>query len=272
MLYAQYFVLSIWGFVFCAIEKLHAIKKIENIVNFGTLNKMEYNVKYNQNMLRRKSMLRCKPLSRQNGSLVVEASIIVPVIILALAAVIYTAFVLYQYAYLQALADNYANQAALVWNHRKKDFETGGLELSEVEIPHLYWRLVDPDEHVKKNNVLEYLSLESSNKSMLAAKERIVSLDLKDCVVYKKLVVTVKESYEIPIGRLLKIFGANRHFSIEASSEAVIDDPAEFIRNTDFIVDIERELENTYPAVKNLSEKTRGIVKKIQSGLLNFFN
>lgn len=207
----------------------------------------------------------------QKGGMVVEAAIVVPVVVLSLIAVIYMALILYQRAYLQSLADKTAKQAALMWNDSAKDFETGRPGPPDADGDGLYWRIFDRKKEDKVRKILEYADENSESRSLFKGRGIRTYVEVVDYAVYKKLVVTVEDSYQIPIGKLLSIFGMGDSLSIKVTSEAVLNEPAEFIRNTDFIFDIERELEHKNPGIGNLAEKTRNVMNKIKDWLIDFF-
>lgn len=207
----------------------------------------------------------------QKGGVVVEAAIVVPIVILSLTAVIYIALVLYQRAYLQFLADKMVKQAVLMWNNSARDLETGRLDLQGMDGISLYRRIFDREKGDKIRKILEYADKNSGRGNILKGRGIKIQVELLDYIVYKKLVVTVEDSYHIPVGKLLNIFGMGERLSIRVSSEAVLDEPAEFIRNTDFILDLKRELEHKNPGIRDMAEKTRSVMDKIKGWLGDLF-
>jgi len=105
---------------------------------------------------------------------------------------------------------------------------------------------------------------------MIGSESKTVNVNLDDFIVYKKLTVTINDTYRLPIAKFLHVFGDGGVYSIKVNSEAVVSDPAEFIRDTDFLLDVESELEEKNPGLKNLGEKTREILDTIKNKAAEF--
>lgn len=215
-------------------------------------------------------MLR-KKISGQKGSMVVEASIVVPIIILAVIAILYICILLYQKAIMQSLADKAAELGAAAWSSGSSDFETGRLRIDELGKVGLYWRIFDLQSENKKSRVWNFVESKLAVKNVFQGFDPEVDIELKDYILYKKLVVTIRRNYPIPLGKLLEVFGFQRYYTVSVRSEAVIKEPVEFIMNTDFILDTERELEAKYPELKDLGDKTRELISNIKGKINDFF-
>ena len=217
-----------------------------------------------------------KKKSYQNGSMVVEASIVVPVVILCVAAVIYIGLMLYQQANLQALADKAAERGEVFWNNKNKVVELGRLGKSDIGRYGLYWRLFDFDKTAKLKKLKGYVfpKLDDFNalNSISPNPDARTNIEIKDYIIYKKLVVTVEDTYRIPVGKVAGILGGQKEgLTAVARSETTLEDSVEFIRNTDFILDTERELEYKNPGLKNLGDKTRKIISDTRDQIVEFF-
>lgn len=210
--------------------------------------------------------------SRSRGSATVEASIIVPFIVLSIAASIYIGIVLYQQAQLRSAADMAAEAGAAVWADAKADTGTARRQMSDIGSGGLYWRLADTERDEKLGKITRFAERALEKGRLLKAESSKVSVDIKDYIVYKKLEVAVENTYKLPLGSFLRIFGASGRFSINVKSEAVIDDPVELIRNVDFAVDMEKELENRFPELKNLREKTRDTLSGVKGKIGEFLD
>lgn len=205
--------------------------------------------------------------SGERGSLTVEASIVIPVVILSIFAFINLSLLLFRQSHLQAAADIAARQGALSWRNIKRDIETGRISVDNLNEPGLYWRLYDSRSKDKEERLLDYLDAKAKRGEILAAANTDMSVNIRDYVIYKKLEVKLEHSYKIPGANFLRMFGFNEYYKITARSEAVVNDPVELIRNMDFIIDVEKELEEKHPGIKNLAEKTRGVLKEISGTL-----
>lgn len=210
--------------------------------------------------------------SLSRGSATVEASIIVPFIVLSIAASIYIGIILYQQAQLRSAADMAAEAGAAVWADSKADTGTARLQMSDIGSGGLYWRLADTGRDEKLGKITRFAERALEKGRLLNAESSKVSVDIKDYIVYKKMEVAVENTYKLPLGSFLRIFGASGRFSIKVKSEAVIDDPVELIRNVDFAVDMEKELENTFPELKDLREKTKDTLSGVKGKINEFLD
>lgn len=208
----------------------------------------------------------------QRGSIVVEASIVVPFIILSIISVIYIALLLFQHAYMQTLADSAAERGAVIWSNKSKDIIIAGkLGIDDLGREGLYWRLIDPDKQDKESKVTGYIDSKMGGYNLLHGIDKKVTVELKDYIVYKKLVVRTESTYRLPLGNLLHMFGFEQYYKVSGESEAIIDDPTEFVRNVDFVLDTERELESRYAGIRDMGEKMRGIIDSIKDKIYKFF-
>jgi len=206
------------------------------------------------------------------GSITVEASIVVPIVILSIMALIFIGFLLYQRSLLQVAADTAVEKGAAVWSRHAADMSTGEITSAELKDQGLYWRIYDTDKDSALKKIENYETDLADKRTLLHSKDSAVEAYIRDYVIYKRLEVTVENSYHIPLGSFLKIFGAKDCFTIKVTAYSIIDDPTELIRNTDFIIDIEKELEDKNPGLKNLGDKTRGIFGDIKGKMSDFLN
>jgi len=203
-------------------------------------------------------------ISARKGSVTVEAAVVIPVVLLSIMAVIYIVLIMYQKTYMQAIADDAASRGAAAWGKSFGSLETVKVEKESLGDRGLYWRIYDAEEASRQQAVAEYMDKKFGRYGMLREINRQSKVELKDNTVCKKLVVSMESSYRLPIGEFLDMFGIDDHYTIKVKSEAVVNEPVEFIRNVDFIIDMERKLERRYPALKNLGDKTREVFSKMK--------
>lgn len=171
----------------------------------------------------------------------VEASIVMPVIIFCILALMYGVILMYQQAYIQSVTDRAAERGAAMWPNASKDMNLGKITKGSIADSDLYWRIYDTDMQDKKEKISSFITDRIGGTAPGFMKAQRVSeprVEKIDWLLYKKLRVTVEVNYKIPLGSLLKPMGIGDTFKVETTSEAVINEPAEFIRNTDFAVDI----------------------------------
>ncbi len=208
---------------------------------------------------------------RQNrGSITVEASIIVPLVILSICAVIYMGLFLYQRALVQSAAEAAAGAGAASW-----DAGADMLVISRPEDPDsegfkLYRCIIDSERDVKLEKIKAYALSASSRNEIIPAVETATDVEVVDYAVYRKLEVTISKKYKIPFGRLVKLFGGKETAEISVKAVSTINDPAEFIRTADLVIDIEKKLENEFPELEEIGSKTRETMNGIKDKLKNF--
>lgn len=218
-----------------------------------------------------KSVKSCKRLIKDNrGSYTVEASIIVPAVILTMFALILISEFLYQKSCIQTIADKTAQRGAEIWNASSKDMIYGQIDLKDMEDVNLYWRIWGMDNSVgkKSSKIQGYAGYLMKEVSILGEPVNLeITADMvEDYIVYKKIRVNVEAEYKNPFLSLLKIFGVGDKITIKAHSDAVINEPVEFIRTTDFASDVVIEIDN-----KVFEGKGSEVVKDVREGFSNIF-
>lgn len=205
----------------------------------------------------------------RKGSIVVETALIFPIIFLTVVALIYMCLFLYEKFYLQFLADLVAERGATTWGNFKKDISLGYVSKDDLNAGGLYWRLFDLNRDKKEENLRDYLNRKLNPLKVLNP-HYISNVEVVDCISYKKLIVTVQADYRLPLGKILQKFGlSNGYYTISARAESVINEPAEFIRNTDFIVDLGKEIEEKFPGYGKKVNQIRKTVKELKEKVIN---
>lgn len=211
--------------------------------------------KYNENNVRIK------------GSFTVEAAIIVPVVILSISAVIYTGLLLYQKSLTQSAAAAAADAGASAWSSGAHDMGSSGQHTGRFE---LYRRIIDSAGETRLREIEEYAAVLSSANEIITPVDTIVEAAVKDYAVCRKLEVSISKHYAMPLGEVVKMFGGNDRIEINVKAVSNIDEPVELIRNTDFIIDVEKELESKFPALRDIGDKTREKMNDLKRKLEGF--
>lgn len=204
------------------------------------------------------------------GSITVEAAVLIPFIIMCILAVLFISLIYYQRALLQCAVDKTAKAGAASWEYAKMDIATGKINMNVLDDNGLYWRLLEPDREEKVKRLKEYLTLQVKKNSILKPIESEVSIEIKDYKIYKVLIIEALNTYPVPGGGIFSMFGMENHFRLKVVTSVNINDSTEFIRTTDLIMDIEKELEMKNPGIKNLAEKTRNTLSKIKVNMDRF--
>jgi hypothetical protein len=209
---------------------------------------------------------------RNKGSITVEASIIVPIIILSISAVVYMGLLLYQRVLIQSAAEMAAEAGAAAWASGVSEIGTGKLAEDSFNRIKLYRRLYDSDSETRLECIESYAMSMASRNELLRPTETTAEAVVKDYAVCRKLELRIVKYYSLPLGNILKIFGGSGFIEINVKATSSIDEPVELVRTTDFILDLEKKLENNNPGIKNLGEKTRNAMNEIKSKLEQFID
>ena len=216
-------------------------------------------------------VLMCNLLKHgSRGSFTVEASIIFSTIFFCLIALIYLCLLLYQQAYIQSLAGTAVERGVLIWNNPTRDINTGKVSKRDLSNGGLYWRLWDTNHNQKIEKVRDYIKSNLKTYALLgnsSAKSQ-VKVELTNYIIYKKLTVEILYYQDLPLGNFLKIFGLKKSFPVHVVAEAVINEPVEFIRNTDFAIDLGNEV--TGGKISEVGPKITDIINSMQNKLKNF--
>lgn len=209
--------------------------------------------------------------SRGNrGSITVEASIIVPLVILAIAAAIYIGLLLYQRALVQSAAEAAAEAGAVAWVSGTFELGTGKPMDGSFEDFALYRRLFDGDKLSRLDGIEQFALAAAERHELVRAVNSSADAVVKDYAVYRKIEVTIHKEYNLPLGKFLKLFGGSDTIDMTVKAVAAMDEPVELIRTTDFIIDIEKKLENRFPELKDMGDKTRNAMNEIKVKLEQF--
>lgn len=217
-------------------------------------------------------------LESKKGSTTIEAALIFPIIFLSIIALIFVCIFLYEQAYMKSLADRAAERGAAIWKNPQSDMTISLVKLEHFKDNDPYWRIYDTNKSKKEEKIEQYLKKSLSQYSILQSRDKDApmnttdiefSANLKNYIVYKKLVVTVKKKFKLPIGNILNVFGIDNTITIYAESETVINEPAEFIRNADFAIDMGKRID---ALTGNNIEKIRDKVTSFLDGIKQKFS
>jgi len=205
------------------------------------------------------------------GSITIEASIVVPVVFLSIIAVLYMGVLLYHKTFVGSIAASAAERAASLWDKHYDDFESGSADMGETTSDDLYRRFFDDNSDDKKCSIKKYIFSELDRYGFLSETARKADISLINYVVYRKIRIKVSCSYKNPVAGFLKIFGMKDTFTVVSGSEAILNDTPEFIRNTDFLCDVEKELEDKYLGINSIADKIRGGFYDIKKNIDDIF-
>lgn len=203
----------------------------------------------------------CRFYKNEDGRFTLEAAIIMPVVIFLVAAVVYFGMFLYQKVTVQACAEQAADTAAASWFSYAGLISDDGLLSGSIG---LYRRIFDSseDEKLKKAELTAERLL--NKRGLLKPSAVRILASVEQGFFTKKIAVSIKCCYPLPLLRAAGIFQVKREMTIEYEAVSVIKEPAELIRNTDFVIELEKDLEAEFPGIREFREKLTAKIKKVR--------
>lgn len=214
--------------------------------------------------------------TNEKGSLVVEAAIVFPIVILAVFLVMYICYALYLQTHLQSIANETAEMGSSSWGSTLEFRESfkGDVSVDNIKNQGLYWRISDANEDIKCDIMEAYIYkklvkskkiIKDKNKPMEATKTNKdihIEVDLKNYIIYKKVIVNVEKTITTPFDQVKNLFGLKKGLTLNVQAESVIDDPTELIRNTDFATDMFEEVGGSEKSndIKNMMGKIKKFI------------
>lgn len=209
-------------------------------------------------------MMKDKRLSGEAGLFTLEAALIMPVVILTVIVAVFSGMVLCQQLMVQGCADRAAERGAEIWASPGSDAETGEMgefNRNETSETNLYWRIRDKDKDEKIGQIKEYASELLSGKTVFIPTDTTIDVAVKNYLFYKELKVKVLFKFKLPVAGISLMFGGKGEVSVKAESVVRINEPAEFIRNTDFVIDIGKEIKEAFPQIDEIKNRINGELK-----------
>ncbi len=207
------------------------------------------------------------------GSLTVEAVLIVPIIIFVMFWLINIAFVLYQYAALQAIANQTVEVAQTGWDNTAKDIQTGRLEESrELRDEDIYWGLWDRYQPLKVSS-LKVWALKKAGKDPVmdiftgtSQQDNLkIEVSIENNIgLRRSITVRITDDRRTLFSPVRSMFGFDRTNRVTVASRGTLQDPAELIRNLDWGAELYSEYMKNNPegAVADATRKITEIREK----------
>lgn len=192
------------------------------------------------------------------GSVTVEAAVVVPIVIITLMVVLYIMLLIFQTGIMYITVNNIAERAAATYYSPKADFLTGEISKEEIACTATYRRWSANPNYVQ-NDFNAVTLKQFKEKSILKGKSYSLEILQGGNIVNKRITVVLSASYSNPMGSLTAAWGLGREIKLKARAEAIIDDPVEFIRNADYIVETALRV----PLISEFESKWHEIVNKV---------
>jgi hypothetical protein len=181
-----------------------------------------------------------KWLRNEEGSFTIEASLVYPIVFLCTAALLFFSLWSFEKAYLQQLAAITVDRIAYNWDNSNKDLVTGAYEIHQND--GLYYRVsndgISQSSSISIPNIISPATLTGPKRKLQNAVTRFPKgingiLTFKNHLIERK--VEAQLSRMITPLPLLKLwFGSSK--TLSAKSSAIVNEPVEFIRNTDLML------------------------------------
>lgn len=191
--------------------------------------------------------MRKKSLKRdENGLAVIEATILLPVCIIMVVAVYYASVFLCQKANLQANLENaliyFKNADSDTYivptsemTHTRTDGKIDSVgskyETPTAKFPYRFFAM-----NTKKDGFIKFFRSMCGYMFFDTGENVTINVENQNFIVYKTIKATATQTVKPAIS--LSLAGLGDSFTISASSEVVITDGDDFIRNADFAIDI----------------------------------
>ena len=191
------------------------------------------------------------------GSIAVEAAMVVPIVMIAVIVVIYIMLLIFQTSLMQITANNIAERAAATYYYNNTSLMSGRTSKEAIKDLGLYRRWTSNAE-IQQNDFEVFAMKTLLQRSIIKGSS---DFDMKRSgnIINQRITVILTGTYENPLGDLTKLWGMDNKINLRVRAEATIDDPAELIRNTDFIL----ETASKVPIISDFEAKWQDVITKI---------
>lgn len=222
-------------------------------------------------------MMKC-----QRGSTILEYTIVFPVVLLAVMLVVFSGYLLHQKATMDAAVQRGALKAARLFADPRYDdiaVESGPNMTDKIDVASVDSLMatkafddLQPYRYVFMNKDA-FASIQTDvekyiGKTQLFGKGNLTVDDvvLENHVFYQKVIVSASQDFMLP--QLVNWLNLPPILTIHSSAVTIINDPDEFIRNADLVVDIIAEIGSR----TGLTDKITTMFKKVSDAIGKFFS
>lgn len=209
-------------------------------------------------------------MKKNEGSYTVEAVIVMSSILIIITAILFGFMLMYQNVVIMNAASYGAQQGAVAWVNSGIALETG----EGYNNDGLYYRFAEFNNsnlvQIKKQKI-ENAVREKLKLSIFSNSNIDVKVDFKNNIIQRIIIVEVSQEIPIPFGAIAKLFNdGNKPFEIKARISSAVAEPAEYIRNIDFVKDMAKKIKDEIEdkIEKKLEPQTNQIKDHIRRGFL----
>jgi hypothetical protein len=180
-----------------------------------------------------------KWLRNEEGSFTIEASLVYPIVFLCTVALLFFSLWSFEKAYLQQMAAITADRIAYNWGNSNKDLETGAYDIHQND--GLYYRVSNDGlgqmSSISIPNTLSTATLTGPKRKLQNAAIQFPKgingiLTFSNRLIERRVEVQLSRMIT-PLPFLKLWFGNSK--TLSAKSSAIVNEPVEFIRNTDLM-------------------------------------
>ena len=197
-----------------------------------------------------------KAAIKADGSVTVESAFVIPVVLLTVCLILYMTILLFE----RCMLINSTNYAAIMASSSWKDPDSLDIDWNNYN---LYWRIFDEMALTKSNKAAQ--NTEAYYKLLGLKGFTVVNsyADYRNSII-KSIETGIFSRTVFPEQIIMKQFNLSSAYGLKINSCSIIPDFSEFIRNIDFVIDIEKELEENSPEFKNFAKNYNEILEKIR--------
>lgn len=183
-------------------------------------------------------------MKKRHGSYTVEAVIVMSTIIFIIFAIISAFLLLYQNAVMYYIASQAAQEGAVMWTDMSHDLDGNA---SGEDEQGLYYRISElwggGDVGAKKAAIKSWAETklrEMTPNTIIGSGAETVTVEFHNYVIRQVVEVEITKEIDIPFKEIARYFqeDLDMHVKVQASAAQ----PAEFIRNIDYGVELSKEL------------------------------
>lgn len=196
-------------------------------------------------------------MQKRQGSYTLEAVIVMSTIIFIIFAVISAFLLIYQNAVMYYVATQAAQEGAVMWADTSHDL-TG--KVSGEDDQGLYYRVGELFGGGGQQEKIEDIRAWAEGKlaemtpdTLIGSGAAEVTVEFHNYLVLRSVEVTVTKEVDIPFQEIAQYFG--KDLDIRVTARASVAEPAEFIRNVDYGLELAKEVWGM------ISDKLDGILK-----------
>lgn len=176
-------------------------------------------------------------LAHEQGSFTIEISIFITLLFYIVIFMIYMGLLFFQEARVQTIANATAHRGAKTYYLNDRDLYVARVNEKTFQNRNPYRRLLKPKNAQAKTE--QYLNTQQKSFSILKnVGGGGDSVTISGNILYRVIKVDLSQSYNVPMGGVMELFGIEMPYQTSAHAEAVVVDPAEFIRNVDLSIDV----------------------------------